>query len=132
MLSVEENELLTQVGPGTPMGELMRRYWQPVCAVDELERSWLRTKETKVLGEELVVFRDRRGSLGVIDKYCMHRRASMAYGVVEHHLQRLPRPRGQRRPRVPGHPQRGGLPGGRQPHRRDLLPSGGWLEPRHR
>ena len=52
MLSKEENERLTQVGPGTPVGELMRRYWQPVCAVDELARSKFRTKELKVLDEE--------------------------------------------------------------------------------
>ena len=55
MLSVENNELLTRVGPGTPMGMLMRHYWQPVCAVDELLRSPFRTKEVKILGEELVV-----------------------------------------------------------------------------
>ncbi len=83
MLSVEENELLTKVGPGTPMGELMRRYWQPVCAVDDLDGSLFRTKEVKVLGEELVVYRDLRGGLGIVDKYCAHRRASLAYGVVE-------------------------------------------------
>jgi 5,5'-dehydrodivanillate O-demethylase len=83
MLSVESNELLTRVGPGTPMGTLMRYYWQPVCAVDEVQSSPFRTKEVKVLGEELVVYRDRRGNLGVVDKYCTHRRASLAYGVVE-------------------------------------------------
>ena len=83
MLSVENNELLTRVGPGTPMGTLMRYYWQPVCAMDELLRSPFRAKEVKVLGEELVVYRDRRGHLGVVDKYCTHRRASLAYGVVE-------------------------------------------------
>jgi 5,5'-dehydrodivanillate O-demethylase len=83
MLSVENNELLTRVGPGTPMGTLMRHYWQPVCAIDELLQSPFRTKEVKILGEELVVYRDRRGNLGVVDKYCTHRRASLAYGVVE-------------------------------------------------
>jgi len=83
MLTVENNELLTRVGAGTPMGTLMRYYWQPVCAVDELLSSPLRTKEVKVLGEELVVYRDRRGHLGIVDKYCTHRRASLAYGVVE-------------------------------------------------
>src|SRR5437763_11820495 len=82
-VSIEDNELLCRVGPGTPTGELMRRYWHPICAVDELERSIFRTKEVKVLGEELVVYRDRSGKLGLIDKYCVHRRASMAYAVVE-------------------------------------------------
>jgi 5,5'-dehydrodivanillate O-demethylase len=83
MLSVEQNELLTRVGPGTPMGTLMRYYWHPVCAVDDLLRNPWHTQEVKVLGEELVVYRDRRGNLGVVDKYCPHRRASLAYGVVE-------------------------------------------------
>jgi 5,5'-dehydrodivanillate O-demethylase len=83
MLTVEENELLTRVGPGTPMGELLRRYWQPICAADQLQNSMFRTHEVKVLGEELVLYRDRSGQLGLIDKYCVHRRASMAYGVVE-------------------------------------------------
>ena len=83
MLTVEENEILTRVGPGTPMGELLRCYWHPACAVDELDSSIFRTKEVKILGEELVVYRDRSGKLGIIDKYCVHRRASMAYGVVE-------------------------------------------------
>jgi len=83
MLSIEDNETITRVGPGTPMGELMRRYWQPVCAVDQLISSPFRTKEIEVLGEELVIFRDRKGNLGVVDKYCAHRRANLAYGVVE-------------------------------------------------
>jgi len=56
MLSVENNELLTRVGPGTPMGTLMRHYWQPVCAVDDLRRSPFRTHAVKVLGEALVVY----------------------------------------------------------------------------
>ena len=81
MLSIENNELLTRVGPGTPMGTLMRHYWQPVCGVDDLLRSPFRTHAVKVLGEELVVYRDRLGHLGVVDKYCTHRRASLAYGV---------------------------------------------------
>ena len=83
MISVEENETLTRVGPGTPMGELLRYYWHPVCAVDELLQSPFRTKEVKILGEELVIYRDRSGTLGCVEKYCVHRRASLAYGVVE-------------------------------------------------
>lgn len=83
MLSIEDNQLLTQVGSGTPMGDLMRRYWQPVCAADELAANPFRTKEVEVLGEKLVVFRDRSGKLGVVDRFCAHRRASLAYGVVE-------------------------------------------------
>src|SRR5262245_34935331 len=83
MLSIQDNETVTRVSAGTPMGELMRRYWQPICAIEELANSPFRTKEVKILGEELVVYRDRSGKLGLVDKYCTHRRASLAYGVVE-------------------------------------------------
>src|SRR5439155_11034683 len=75
--------LLTQVGPGTLMGQLMRWYWQPVCSVDELAASPFRTKEIEILGEKLVLFRDRSGNLGLVERHCAHRRASLAYGVVE-------------------------------------------------
>ena len=85
MLSVEENKLLTQVEAGTPMGDMLRRYWHPICAADQLLQSPFRTKEVKILGEELVVYRDRSGQLGCVDKYCVHRRASLAYGIVEKH-----------------------------------------------
>jgi len=81
MLSVEDNELLTRVGPGTPMGELLRRYWQPVAAAGELERR--PTKEVTLLGEELVLYRDRSGTLGLIGRRCPHRRVSLVYGVPE-------------------------------------------------
>lgn len=83
MLSKQENELLTRVGRGTPMGELMRQYWHPVAAVSELEASPFRTKEVRILGEDLVLYRDRRGVLGLIDSKCSHRRVNLAYGVVE-------------------------------------------------
>ncbi|MYF65771.1 MAG: aromatic ring-hydroxylating dioxygenase subunit alpha, partial [Chloroflexi bacterium] len=57
MLSVQENEQLTQVGPGTPMGELMRRYWHPIAAAAELiDRP---TKAVRLLGEDLVLYKDR-------------------------------------------------------------------------
>ena len=71
---------LTRVGHGTPMGELLRRYWQPVCLsadIDELP------KITRILGEELVAFRDRRGRVGVLDAHCCHRGTSLEYGRVE-------------------------------------------------
>jgi len=83
MLSIEDNKLLTEVGPGTPMGELMRRYWQPACAVAELAGSSFRTRELRILGEELVVYRDRSGKLGMVAANCAHRRAKLAYGIVE-------------------------------------------------
>ncbi len=83
MLSVQDNKLLTRVGPGTPMGELMRRYWHPIGAIEELESSPFRTKEVRLLGEDLVLYRDRSGQLGLIDRWCSHRRVNLAYGVVE-------------------------------------------------
>jgi 5,5'-dehydrodivanillate O-demethylase oxygenase subunit len=79
MLSEEENELLTHTGPGTPMGDLMRRYWQPVAAVAEMEGRW--TKRVRVMSEDLVLFKDRTGKLGLIAEQCPHRRASFAYGI---------------------------------------------------
>ncbi|MCY4581315.1 MAG: Rieske 2Fe-2S domain-containing protein, partial [Chloroflexi bacterium] len=79
MLSVQENEQLTQVGPGTPMGELMRRYWHPIAASAELiERP---TKAVRLLGEDLVLYRDRSGTLGLIERFCPHRRVDLSYGI---------------------------------------------------
>jgi nitrite reductase/ring-hydroxylating ferredoxin subunit len=81
MLRLEENERLTRVGPGTPMGALLRRYWHPVAATVELDEHPVRS--VKVLGESLVLFRDRQGRLGLIDDTCPHRRVSFLYGVPE-------------------------------------------------
>ena len=79
MLSAEQNELLTRIGPGTPMGALMRRYWQPVAAVVDLERRW--TRKVRLLGEDLVFFRDRQGRMGLIAEQCPHRGASFLHGI---------------------------------------------------
>jgi len=79
MLTAELNEMLTQVTPGTPMGDLLRRYWQPIAAASELEHAW--TKRVRLLGEDLVLFRDRQGGLGLIAEQCPHRRASFAHGI---------------------------------------------------
>ena len=81
MLSAQENERLTRVGPGTPMGELMRRYWHPVAAVAELDAHPV--KAVKLLGESLVLYRDLQGRLGLIGDTCPHRRISLAYGITE-------------------------------------------------
>ena len=82
MLSREENQLLTQVGRGTPCGELLRRYWHPVAAVGEL-REEKPIRAVKILGEELVVYRDKKGGYGVVGEHCPHRLASLAYGRIE-------------------------------------------------
>jgi 5,5'-dehydrodivanillate O-demethylase len=79
MLTAEENELLTRVGPGTPMGNLQRRYWHAIAAVEEMEHRW--TKRVRLLGEDLVLFKDRTGTFGLIGEFCPHRRASLAYGI---------------------------------------------------
>ena len=83
MLSAAENERLTRVGPGTPMGELMRRYWQPIAVTSELN-----TRPTKAAphpGEDLVLYRDRSGEYGLIDRFCPHRRVDLSYGIPEEH-----------------------------------------------
>jgi 5,5'-dehydrodivanillate O-demethylase len=82
MISREENELLTRVGRGTPAGELLRRYWYPVAVAAELSAE-TPTKFVRILGEHLVLFRDRMGRVGLIGDHCPHRGASLLYGRVE-------------------------------------------------
>jgi 5,5'-dehydrodivanillate O-demethylase oxygenase subunit len=82
MLTKEQNERLTQVRPGTPMGELMRRYWYPIAGSSELNDD-NPTKEVRLMGEDLVLFRSSAGRLGLIEPSCPHRKASLAYGVPE-------------------------------------------------
>jgi 5,5'-dehydrodivanillate O-demethylase len=81
MLSEEQNRLLTQVGPGTPMGNLLRRYWQPIGG--ESEFATRATKTVRLMGEDLVLYKDLSGNYGLVDRHCPHRRADMAYGMVE-------------------------------------------------
>ena len=71
---------LTSVEPGSPMGELMRRYWQPVCTSDELRDL---PKKLKILCEELVLFRDKKGRVGALDPHCSHRGTSLEWARVE-------------------------------------------------
>ena len=81
MLSAEKNRLLTQVGPGTPMGEVLRRHWHPVAGVDELARVGI--KPVRMLGEDFVVFRTLGGDHGLVERRCRHRNADLAHGMVE-------------------------------------------------
>ena len=81
MLKEEDNHLLTKVGPGTPMGELMRRYWQPIAAAAEMDDT--PTKPIRLMGEDLVLYKDRSGTLGLVDLHCPHRRSDLSYGYVE-------------------------------------------------
>ena len=80
MLTQEQNERLTRVGPGTPMGELMRRYWHPVAAAAEMDE--LPTRRVRLLGEDLVVYRDKdgTGTLGLIAGLPAPRRGRWTYG----------------------------------------------------
>ncbi len=87
-MDTAENELLTQVGPGTRMGEMLRRYWHPIGAIDELKNK--AAKRVKLLGEELVVFKDRTGKLGLVEEFCPHRRASLSYGIPTQNGLRCP------------------------------------------
>jgi 5,5'-dehydrodivanillate O-demethylase oxygenase subunit len=81
MLTKEENQLLMQVGPGTPMGNLLRRYWMPVAAVEELNEQ--PTKQIRLMGEDLALYKDKSGTYGCVDLHCPHRRADLSYGMVE-------------------------------------------------
>ncbi|MPZ14101.1 MAG: Rieske 2Fe-2S domain-containing protein [Chloroflexi bacterium] len=81
MLKPEANELLTRVGPGTRMGELLRRYWHPVAATVQLDDEPVRSM--KLLGESLVLFRDRQGRIGLIGDRCAHRAMHLRWGIPE-------------------------------------------------
>ncbi len=82
MISAEENQLLTQTHSGTPCGEMMRRYWQPVALCEELPAGGAPLK-VKILGEELVLFRDDQGRPGLIGLHCAHRGTDLSYGRIE-------------------------------------------------
>ena len=81
MLTQELNEKLTQVGPGTPMGELLRRDWYPVATVPDLDAEPVLS--VKLLGENRALYRNDHGDLGLVSERCPHRGASLAYGIPE-------------------------------------------------
>jgi nitrite reductase/ring-hydroxylating ferredoxin subunit len=83
MLTRSENERLTRVGPGTPMGELMRRYWIPAAFSEQVAQPDGPPIRVRLMGEDLVLFRDTQGRLGLVDEYCPHRTASMYFGRNE-------------------------------------------------
>ncbi|MCH7607528.1 MAG: Rieske 2Fe-2S domain-containing protein [Chloroflexi bacterium] len=82
-LTAEENETITRVGPGTPMGELMRRYWLPVLSSAELPEPDCAPVRVRILGEDLVAFRDTSGRIGLLTEFCAHRRTSLWLGRNE-------------------------------------------------
>ena len=83
MLTAEENDFLTQTGPDTPMGQYFRRFWQPVALSEELPERDGPPKKVTVMGEELVLFRDTEGRVGLLDRRCPHRGADLYYGRNE-------------------------------------------------
>ncbi|MBV8086822.1 MAG: Rieske 2Fe-2S domain-containing protein, partial [Chloroflexi bacterium] len=83
MLSHEDNDRVTRVGWGTPMGEVMRRYWLPACLSTDIAQRDGPPIRTRLLGEDLVAFRDTNGRVGVLSEYCRHRRVSLFLGRNE-------------------------------------------------
>lgn len=81
MISEELNKRLTEIGPGTPAGELFRRYWQPVAGIAELSETG--RKKVRILGEDLILFRDASGKLGLIGERCLHRGCSLFRGIPD-------------------------------------------------
>ena len=82
MITQEENDLLTKVGRGTPAGELLRRYWQPVALSEELPPGGAPVA-VKIMGEDLVLFRDDKGRPGLLGTHCSHRGTDLSFGRVE-------------------------------------------------
>jgi phthalate 4,5-dioxygenase len=83
VLRAEENEILTRVGPGTPMGELLRRYWTPACLTAEIPEPGGAPARVRLLGENLVAYRDTRGRVGLVQENCPHRGASLYFARNE-------------------------------------------------
>ena len=83
MLTQEENELLVRTGPGTPMGEFFRRFWIPVALAEEIPEPDCTPARVRVLNEDLILFRDTEGKIGLIDAYCAHRFSPLFFGMNE-------------------------------------------------
>ena len=83
MLSREDNELLCRTGPGTPMGELFRRFWLPAMLASDLPDPDSEPWRLQILGERLVAFRDTNGKVGILDRHCPHRLADLWFGRNE-------------------------------------------------
>ena len=90
MLRKEQNDLVTQTGPGTPMGQLFRCYWLPALMADELPENECPPVRLKILSERLLAFRDTDGRYGLIDEFCAHRGVSLWFGRNEEHGLRCP------------------------------------------
>src|SRR5437870_13293560 len=83
LLSNEDNELLTRVTNGAPMGEVIRRCWTPACLSEELPEPDCDPIRIRLVGEDLIAFRDSDGRVGIMDEHCAHRGASLVFGRNE-------------------------------------------------
>ena len=90
MISAEQNEYLSRTGPGTPMGELFRRYWIPALLATELPEPDCAPVRVSLLSERLIAFRDTSGKLGLMDEFCAHRGVSLWFGRNEENGLRCP------------------------------------------
>jgi phthalate 4,5-dioxygenase len=88
MLSKEQNDLITQTDSGTPMGDIMRRYWLPALLSEEIPAPDCPPVQVRLLGEDLVAFRDSNGRIGLMDEHCSHRGTSLFYGRNEEYALR--------------------------------------------
>src|SRR6195256_5967278 len=82
MISAEQNELMTRIGPGTPAGKLLRQYWQPVALGDEFRDTARPVKAVRLFGESLVLFKNKN-QYGLMQRHCPHRGADLAYGRLD-------------------------------------------------
>ncbi len=83
MITTEENELLCRVEKDAPMGQIMRHHWIPICLIEEIPEADGTPAKARILGEDLVVFRDSDGQAGVMSENCPHRGASLVFGRNE-------------------------------------------------
>ncbi len=83
MLSATDNQTLTRVGKGTPMGEFLRRFWTPVLLSEEIPEPDSPPVRVRIFGEDLVAFRDTDGEIGLLEELCPHRQTSLFYGRNE-------------------------------------------------
>jgi phthalate 4,5-dioxygenase oxygenase subunit len=83
MLNDDQNQILTRTGPGTPMGQLFRRFWIPVLLSRELPRPDHPPLRVRVMGEDFIAFRDSDGKVGLVEPRCPHRGANLFYGRNE-------------------------------------------------
>ena len=86
MLTAEDNELLCRIGPGTPMGNMIRQYWLPALGSDELPEPDCPPVRTLLMGEKLIAFRGTDGKIGLIADKCPHRGTSLFFGRSDEHL----------------------------------------------